>query len=76
MAAEHYHNLGAHAGATSVGIIEGSSEMALSEAEYAVLDEVRREEVCARVASVFRAAGADAVIRTMAELPALARQAA
>lgn len=50
--------------------------MALSEAEYAALDEVRREEVCARVASVFRAAGADAVIRTMAELPALARQVA
>lgn len=76
MAAEHYHNLGAHAGAISVGIIEGSSEMALSEAEYAALDEVRCEEVCARVASVFRAAGADAVIRTMAELPALARQVA
>lgn len=67
---------GKAAGAISVGVIGGSSKMALSEAEYAALDEVRREEVCAWVASVFRAAGADAVIRTMAELPALARQVA
>lgn len=67
---------GKAAGVISVGVIEGSSEMALSEAEYAALDQAQREEACARVAGVFRAAGVDAVIRTMAELPALARQVA
>ncbi len=58
----------------SVGVVEGSSVMGLSEDEYAALDEDAREDACARAERVFREAGADAVIRNFEELPALMRQ--
>lgn len=61
---------GVAAGVFSVGVVEGSSVMGLSEDEYAALD----EEACARAERVFREAGADAVIRNFEEPPALMRQ--
>lgn len=62
---------GKNAGAFTVGVTEGSSQMGLSQAEFEALSpaEQDRERLMAREA--FLAAGADAVIDTMAELPAL-----
>lgn len=65
---------GVAAGVFSVGVVEGSSVMGLSEDEYAALDEDAREDACACVERVFREAGADVVIRNFEELPALVRQ--
>lgn len=59
---------GKNAGVYTVGVIEGSSEMGLSEAEYGVLSEAEKEEQIARVKEKFLNAGADAVIRNMKEL--------
>lgn len=59
---------GKNAGVYTVGVIEGSSEMGLSEAEYEALSEEEKEEQIARVMEKFRNAGADAVIRNMKEL--------
>ncbi|HUR54039.1 MAG TPA: phosphonoacetaldehyde hydrolase [Gemmataceae bacterium] len=62
---------GLNAGAWSVGVVDSSNEMGLSEAAFAALPEsekaARREAVRER----FRGAGAHAVIDTLAELPAL-----
>ena len=62
---------GRNAGAFTVGVTEGSSQMGLSLAEFEALSpaEQDRERLMAREA--FLAAGADAVIDTMDELPAL-----
>ena len=62
---------GKNAGGFTVGVTEGSSQMGLSLAEFEALSpaEQDRERLMAREA--FLAAGADAVIDTMAELPAL-----
>lgn len=62
---------GKNAGAFTVGVTEGSSQMGLSQAEFEALSpaEQDRERLMAREA--FLQAGADAVIDTMAELPAL-----
>lgn len=65
---------GKAAGVFTVGVVEGSSEAALTQEEFEALSPDEREGLCERVAGTFRAAGADAVIRTMAELPALMRQ--
>lgn len=65
---------GKAAGVFTVGVVEGSSEMALTQEEFEALSEDERTAACDRVAEVFRSAGADAVIMTMAELPALLRQ--
>ena len=73
---------GKNAGCISIGVIEGSSEMAMTHDEFEALGADEFEALGAdeqadareRVASVFRAAGADAVIDTFAELPALLRQ--
>lgn len=64
---------GKAAGVFTVGVIEGSSEAGLTQEEFDALDECAREELCACVEATFRENGADAVIRTMAELPALVR---
>ena len=61
-------------GVFSVGVVEGSSVMGLSEDEYAALDEDAREDACARAERVFREAGADAVVRNCEEPPVLMRQ--
>ncbi len=60
---------GVAAGVFSVGVVEGSSVMGLSEDEYTALDEDAREDACARVERVSREAGADAVIRNFEEPP-------
>lgn len=62
---------GRHAGVISVGVIEGSSEMALSEEEYHQLSDEEREVRIGRVRETFQKAGADYIIRNMGELPAL-----
>lgn len=65
---------GKNAGCISIGVIEGSSEMAMTHDEFEALGADEQADARERVASVFRAAGADAVIDTFAELPALLRQ--
>lgn len=65
---------GKAAGVFTVGVIEGSSEMGLTQDEFEALSAEEAEAKCAHVAEVFRAAGADAVIRTMKELPLLLEQ--
>ena len=65
---------GLAAGVISIAVVEGSSEMGLSEAEYEALGPAEKDAICERVAVTFRSAGADAVIRNMSELPALLAQ--
>lgn len=62
---------GVNAGVWSVGVVEGSSELGLSEAEFAALSVREREIACRRVEDTFRAAGADFVLRDLHLLPAL-----
>lgn len=62
---------GIAAGVISVGIIEGSSIMGLSEAEYQKLSDEEKTEQCNRVRAVYEKAGADYVIRNMSELTTL-----
>lgn len=59
---------GKNAGAVSVGIIEGSSALGLSEEEFAALDETRRIELCEAVKKKFFDAGADFVINDIREV--------
>ena len=65
---------GVAAGVFSIGVVEGSSVLALTENEYKALGVEERTAACARVEQTFRDAGADAVIRNFSELPALLRQ--
>ena len=65
---------GKNAGCISIGVIEGSSEMAMTQDEFEALGTDEQTAARERVESVFLAAGADAVIGTLAELPALLRQ--
>lgn len=53
---------GKNAGAFTVGIIEGSSALGLSEAEYQALSEQERQAACEAVREKFTSAGADAVV--------------
>lgn len=65
---------GKHAGLCSIGVIEGSSIMALSEAEFDALDEAQKQAERQRVAAVYQNCGADYVINNVSELmPVLAR---
>ena len=59
---------GKNAGVFTIGVIEGSSELGLSEKEYAALSDNERKEKCDTVRSKFLAAGADAVILNLKEL--------
>ena len=54
---------GLHAGVISVGVVEGSSEMGLTQAEYEALTEEERDAQCRRTEEIFQAAGADYIIR-------------
>lgn len=65
---------GKAAGLFTVGVIEGSSELALTQAEFEALDATERTQACDRVERTFREAGADAVVRNLTELPALLHQ--
>lgn len=59
---------GVNAGVWTVGVIEGSSELGMTEEEVRACPEDVLEEKCRAVEERFRAAGADYVIRTMNEL--------
>ncbi|MBT1172346.1 phosphonoacetaldehyde hydrolase [Bifidobacterium sp. MA2] len=65
---------GKNAGVFTVGVTEGSSQMALSRDEFEALSDGDKAKARAKARDAFVAAGADAVIDTMAELPALLRQ--
>lgn len=62
---------GLNAGAVSVGVVVGSSVMGMTKEEYGALDEKEKIEACRRAAAVFCTAGADHVILSLKELPAL-----
>ena len=56
------------AGMISVGIIEGSSVMSCTEAEYEAMSQEQRAENAQRVREFYEACGADYVINNMSEL--------
>ena len=60
---------GRNAGAWSVGVISGSSEVGLSEDDWKALREVERQAISRSVGSRFIKAGAHAIIETLGELP-------
>lgn len=62
---------GKNAGVYTVAVLEGSSELGLSQAEYEVLSDIEKQEKLDTVTQKFIQAGADAVIKNMGELPAL-----
>lgn len=62
---------GLHAGVTSVGVIVGSSEMGLSEAEYNALSAEEQQVAIEETRKKFEAAGAHYTIETMQQLPGL-----
>ena len=64
---------GISAGVITVGILEGSSIMGLSEAEYETLSVEERAQLCKQVKTVYEKAGADYVIQNMSELITLIR---
>ncbi len=59
---------GKNAGLFSIGIIEGSSIMGYSEAEYSALSNEKKVAEVERVRKVYSACGADYVINNMGEL--------
>lgn len=65
---------GKNAGCISIGVVEGSSEMAMAQEQFDALCDDDKAAAREQASSVFHAAGADAVINTFAELPALLRQ--
>lgn len=62
---------GRNAGAWSVGVIASSNEVGLPESGWAALSVPERQTAAHAVRSKFEAAGAHAVIETLAELPGL-----
>ncbi len=62
---------GKQAGLISVGIVEGSSIMGLSEAEWDALSPKQKAQASARVHAVYQNCEADYVLENMAQLPAL-----
>ncbi len=62
---------GKNAGMISVGVIEGSSVMALSEEEFKALKDSERTSKYAETAKLYRDCGADYVIDNLESLPAL-----
>ena len=60
---------GKAAGMISIGIIEGSSVMGLSQEEYELLSVKEQEAACQRVHNMYKDSGADYVIQNMKELP-------
>lgn len=62
---------GKNAGVYTVGVVEGSSEMGLTETEYEALPDAEKEARIEEVTQKFMDAGADAVIRNMGELVGL-----
>jgi phosphonoacetaldehyde hydrolase len=64
---------GRNASCWSVGVIDSSNEMGLSEAEFGTLSEAERNTCRERVLARYWAAGAHAVLRNLVELPELIR---
>lgn len=63
---------GKNAGALSVGLLEGANVMGLSSPEeYAALSETERKTLKAKAAARYKAAGADFVLDSIGDLPAL-----
>jgi len=62
---------GRNAGCWSVGVVDSSNELGLSAAEFAALAEDEKELRRTEVAHRYTAAGAHAIIDSLAELPAL-----
>ena len=61
---------GKNAGVRSLGVIEGSSVLGLTQAEFHTLSADARAQACARARQTFLDAGADDVLQTIADLPA------
>lgn len=59
---------GKHAGIRSIGILEGSSEMGLSQQEYDALSATEQQVLKEKVRAVYHNAGADYVIDTFGDL--------
>lgn len=59
---------GKNAGAYSVGVIIGSSELGLSKEEFQALDDEERQKVITKTANAFKNAGADAVVKQLGDL--------
>ena len=59
------------AGVWSVGVIEGSSELGLSEEEWNGLSQEQKNLAIKKVETSFHNAGADFIIQNLSELPAL-----
>ena len=64
---------GIAAGVITVGIVEGSSVMGISESEFENLSLEEKAKRCKRVREVYEKAGADYVIQNMSELTTLVR---
>jgi phosphonoacetaldehyde hydrolase len=60
---------GINAGVWSVAVVDSSSEMGLSEAEFTALDPSDRDRRRSEVRAKFEAAGADGVLTHLGELP-------
>ncbi|MDY3619468.1 phosphonoacetaldehyde hydrolase [Agathobaculum sp.] len=62
---------GVNAGVWTAGVIEGSSQLGLSQEEYAALPNAEREARCHHAGQAFFDAGAHFVLQTLSELPQL-----
>lgn len=60
---------GKHAGVRSLGVLEGSSVMGYTQAEYEALTPAERETAKEKARQVFLLAGADGVLDTLDQLP-------
>lgn len=60
---------GKHAGVTTIGVLEGSSEMGLSESEYETLSDHEKDRRKEQVTKAYKDAGADYVILNLSQLP-------
>ena len=58
-----------NAGAFTIGVLEGSSALGLSEEEFTSLSAEEKAEQMQRTQEKFTRAGADLVIRDLSELP-------
>ena len=62
---------GLAAGVITVGVVEGSSLMALSEQEYCALSPEKKKLECDKVKRKYEECGAEYIIQNMSEFPAL-----
>lgn len=59
---------GKNAGVYTIGVIEGSSELGLSQEEYEGLSQYEKDRLAEEITKTYIEAGADAVIQNMSEL--------